>query len=49
MFDLLGTPKEQKEQRVYDTDHFLPRNQLIKETLAWLDRYLGPVEKSAEP
>jgi len=49
MFDLLGTPKEQKEQRLYDTDHFLPRNELIKETLAWLDRYLGPVKKSGGP
>jgi hypothetical protein len=29
---------------VYDTDHFIPRNELIKETLGWLDRYLGPAE-----
>jgi dienelactone hydrolase len=44
MFDLLGTPKEQKELKLYETDHFLPRNEFIKETLAWLDRYLGPVK-----
>jgi dienelactone hydrolase len=44
MFDLLGTPKEQKEQKLYDSDHFIPRNELIKETLNWLDRYLGPVK-----
>jgi len=26
-------------------DHALPpRNELIKETLGWLDRYLGPVD-----
>jgi len=43
MFDLLGTPKDQKELKLYDTDHWLPRNELIKETLSWLDRYLGPV------
>ena len=43
MFDLLGTPRGQKEMKVYDTDHFVPQNELIKETLAWLDRYLGPV------
>jgi eukaryotic-like serine/threonine-protein kinase len=36
MFDLLGTPAEHKRLRLYDTDHFLPRNELIKETLAWL-------------
>jgi dienelactone hydrolase len=44
MFDLLGTPPAHKRQVVYDTDHFVPRNEVIKETLAWLDRYLGPVK-----
>lgn len=24
--------------------HFVPRTELVKETLEWLDRYLGPVE-----
>jgi hypothetical protein len=42
MFDLLGTPNDEKELRLYETDHIPPRNELIKETLAWLDRYLGP-------
>ncbi len=44
MFDLLRTPTEDKVQRVYETDHFVPLNEYIKETLAWLDRYLGPVK-----
>jgi len=44
MFDRLGTPKEQKEMKLYETDHFIPRNEFIKETLLWLDRYLGPVK-----
>jgi hypothetical protein len=44
MFELLGTPAAHKRLVVYDTDHFVPRNELIKETLAWLDRYLGPVQ-----
>jgi predicted Ser/Thr protein kinase/poly(3-hydroxybutyrate) depolymerase len=44
MFDLLGTPKEDKSQKVYETDHFIPLNELIKETLAWLDKYLGPTK-----
>lgn len=43
MFDLLGTPAEHKAQKVYDTDHFIPVNELVKESLAFLDRYLGPV------
>ena len=44
MFDLLGTPSGQKELKLYDTDHFIPRNEFIKETLRWLDKYLGPVK-----
>jgi dienelactone hydrolase len=43
MFDLLGTPPEHKKLKVYDSDHFVPRNEMIKEILGWLDRYLGPV------
>jgi serine/threonine protein kinase/dienelactone hydrolase len=45
MFDLLGTPAEHKQLKLYETDHIPPRNEFIKETLAWLDRYLGPVKR----
>jgi len=44
MFRLLGTPKEHKRRVVYDTGHDIPDNEMIKETLNWLDRYLGPVK-----
>jgi dienelactone hydrolase len=44
MFDLLGTPDEHKELKLYKTDHIPPRIEFIKETLAWLDRHLGPVK-----
>ena len=44
MYDLLGTPAPDKQLKLYETDHTPPRNELIKETLAWLDRYLGPVQ-----
>jgi dienelactone hydrolase len=44
-FDLLGTPKEHKSLVLCDTDHFIPKSILIKETLAWLDRYFGPVSR----
>jgi eukaryotic-like serine/threonine-protein kinase len=43
MFDLLGTPPEHKRLILYDTDHIPPRVEYVKETLAWLDKYLGPV------
>jgi serine/threonine protein kinase/dienelactone hydrolase len=44
MFDLLGTPASDKQWKLYDTDHLPPRNEYVKETLAWFDRYLGPVK-----
>jgi hypothetical protein len=44
MFDLLGTPDEHKALRVFETDHIPPLNEFIKQSLDWLDRYLGPVE-----
>jgi cephalosporin-C deacetylase-like acetyl esterase len=44
MFKLLRTPEEQKRHLIYDTGHGIPRNQLIKESLEWLDKYLGPVK-----
>jgi eukaryotic-like serine/threonine-protein kinase len=47
MFDLLGTSPENKALRVYDSDHAVPRSELIRESLAWLDRYMGPVEPPA--
>ena len=44
MFRLLGTPAENKRRVVYDTGHDIPRTEMIKESLNWLDRYLGPVK-----
>ncbi|MCJ7487174.1 MAG: SUMF1/EgtB/PvdO family nonheme iron enzyme, partial [Candidatus Aminicenantes bacterium] len=43
MFDLLGTPD--KNIIICETDHIPPRNVFIKETLAWFDKYLGPVKR----
>jgi dienelactone hydrolase len=43
-YRMLGTPKDRKKQVIYETGHSVPRNELIKETLDWLDRYLGPVK-----
>jgi len=42
-YELLGTSKENKKHIVFDSGHALPMTPEIKETLAWLDRYLGPV------
>ncbi len=42
-FRLLGTPDADKVLHIYDTDHYVPKNEMIKEILGWLDRYFGPV------
>jgi tRNA A-37 threonylcarbamoyl transferase component Bud32/dienelactone hydrolase len=42
-FRLLGTPADQKKYVVYEGGHDVPRMQLISESFAWLDKYLGPV------
>ncbi len=44
MFQLLGTPPGAKALRVYESDHSVPRSELIRESLTWLDTYVGPVE-----
>jgi cephalosporin-C deacetylase-like acetyl esterase len=43
LFDLLGTPAPDKKRLVYPGGHSVPRTEMIKESLRWLDRYLGPV------
>ncbi|MEO6119968.1 MAG: SUMF1/EgtB/PvdO family nonheme iron enzyme, partial [Terriglobales bacterium] len=41
-YRMLGTPKDQKKHIIYETGHNIPRNELIKESLNWLDLHLGP-------
>ena len=42
-FRRLGTREADKRYVLYSGGHVLPRTQLIAESLAWLDKYLGPV------
>ena len=42
-FRALGTPDHLKHRIPYESGHNLPLNGLIKETIAWFDRHLGPV------
>jgi dienelactone hydrolase len=44
MFRLFGVPDARKRRVVYDTGHNIPRPELVRETLDWLDRYLGPAK-----
>jgi dienelactone hydrolase len=45
LYNLLGTPEKHKELKTYETDHIPPKNEFIREILAWLDKYLGPVNR----
>jgi eukaryotic-like serine/threonine-protein kinase len=42
-FERLGTPAADKLWIPYEGSHSVPATELAKESLAWLDRYLGPV------
>ena len=44
-FDLIGTPNDRKRHVIAIGGHFIPRDLLIRETLAWLDRYIGRVSR----
>lgn len=43
MFQLLGTPENDKLQLIFEGGHTTPRQDVIRAVLDWLDRYLGPV------
>src|SRR5512143_1040899 len=45
LYRLLGTPATDKKHVVYESGHAVPRKNFIKETLDWLDKYLGPVKR----
>jgi dienelactone hydrolase len=47
-YDLLGTPEKDKLLKVYDTDHYVPKSEIIKETIKWLEKYFGPVNYLTE-
>jgi cephalosporin-C deacetylase-like acetyl esterase len=43
LFRLLGSAPEDKRHFVVESGHVPPRNLVVKESLDWLDHYLGPV------
>jgi dienelactone hydrolase len=44
-FRLLGSPPAMKKHVLDEGGHFLPRPMMVREALAWLDQYLGPVQR----
>jgi fermentation-respiration switch protein FrsA (DUF1100 family) len=44
LFRLLGTPDKDKKHVVFEAGHGdLPATEEVRESLDWLDKYLGPV------
>jgi dienelactone hydrolase len=44
-FRFLGTPEKDKKHVIYESGHSPPRKEYIRESLDWLDKYLGPVKR----
>jgi pimeloyl-ACP methyl ester carboxylesterase len=43
-FRLLGAAPQDKKHILFDTGHSPPQLPVMKESLDWLDHYLGPVK-----
>jgi eukaryotic-like serine/threonine-protein kinase len=41
LFKLLGTPAEHKRRVEYEAAHNIPRNEMIKEVVGWMEKYWG--------
>jgi dienelactone hydrolase len=44
LFNALGAPSQDKQHVLFDSGHSLPQLPAMKESLDWLDHYLGPVK-----
>lgn len=44
LFEFLGTPDRDKRYTLFDAGHVPPVQATMRETPAWFDRYLGPVD-----
>ena len=48
-FELLGTPADQKKHMVFEAGHgSLPHNHLVRASLEWYDKYLGPTQPTSQ-
>jgi hypothetical protein len=46
MFELAGAPAQDKALVVYDGSHYMPIDMVARDSLAWLDRHLGPIGRA---
>ena len=43
LYNLIGTPEPGKKLVLLESDHLAPKEDLVRETLAWLDLQFGQV------
>jgi eukaryotic-like serine/threonine-protein kinase len=48
LFRLLGSKPGDKKHVLFDSGHVPPWPDVVRETLDWLDRYLGPVATGSQ-
>jgi hypothetical protein len=48
LYELLGTPEGQKHHQIYELDHAIQKNVVVRDVLWFLDKYLGPVKRSGQ-
>ena len=49
LYEMLGAAPEDKRHVLYETGHMpLPHLEVIRESLDWYDKYLGPVTAAGE-
>ena len=48
MYELFDLPKGKKEHKWYDVGHWVPKEDVFRETTAWLDEHLGPAQRVAD-
>jgi dienelactone hydrolase len=44
MFKMLGTAEVDKKLIMYESDHIVPKKEIIWEALAWYDKFLGTIK-----
>jgi dienelactone hydrolase len=42
LYRILGTAPQHKRRIVYESSHAIPRNEMIRETVDWMEKYWGP-------
>lgn len=47
-YDFLGTSEIDKKWMLYESSHYIPRYDLVNESLNWLDKYFGPVSDTIQ-